>query len=231
MKVITKIALGMALISLLGACTTLREQPLASSEMNAVSGKTVAVSRYATPDFAAMTPAKAALGLFGAVAMISAGNSFVKDNSIPDPAENIGRQLAEAFGNKYQTKTVATIDGALSDDDIDAIVKQYAASDLVMDVKTINWSYVYYPVNWDSYRILYTARMRLIDTKRKSVLAEGFCKRMPEKNEQMQSFDAMVADQGAWIKKVLLGYANDCSNELKQKALLLLPTTPVAQAQ
>ncbi|PFH10117.1 hypothetical protein BCF11_2527 [Collimonas sp. PA-H2] len=231
MKAITKIALGMALSSLLGACTTLREQPLVSSEMNTISGKTVAVSRYATPDFSAITPTKAAFGMFGAIAMINAGNSFVKDNSIADPAENIGRQLADALGNKYQTKTVVATDGTLSDDDIGAIVKQYGASDLVMDVKTINWSYMYYPVNWDSYRILYTARMRLIDTRRKTVIAEGFCKRMPEKDEQKQSFDAMVADQGAWVKEVLQGYAKDCSNELKKKALLMLPATPVAQAQ
>jgi hypothetical protein len=73
--------------------------------------------------------------------------------------------------------------------------------------------------------------MRLIDTKRKTVIAEGFCKRIPEKSEQMESFDDMVANQGAWVKKVLQGYANDCANELKQKALLLTPATPVAQAQ
>lgn len=221
----------MAAASMVAGCTTLREQPLTSGDMGNLSNKTVAVSRYAVPDFTAMTPTKAAFGILGAAAMISAGNSFVKDSNVPDPAEDIGQQLADALAGKYQIKTVTNIATPLSDDSVDEIAKHYASSDLVVDVKTVNWGYFYYPVNWASYRIMYTARMRLIDTQRKVVIAEGFCKRNPEKSEQMQGFDDMVANQGAWVKAILHGYAEGCVDELKQKTLLLAPATPVLMKQ
>lgn len=59
----------------------------------------------------------------------------------------------------------------------------------VIDAKTINWSIGYFPTDWTHYRTIYTAKARLINVQTKDVVAEGFCKHIPESNVNAPTYD------------------------------------------
>jgi hypothetical protein len=69
-------------------------------------GKHVVISHYAKPDFTAMTAGKAAFGLFGAVAMINAGDELVTSENIEDPAIEISERLANGLVEKRSASDV-----------------------------------------------------------------------------------------------------------------------------
>lgn len=210
----------LALLPLLAACTTLHRAPIASETVKSFQpGARVAVSRYPISDFAAMTPGKAVFGVIGAAAMISEGNTFIKNNQVPDPAIAISEGLRNALIEKYQMIAASTSDAPLRDDNIDTIIKNYAVSDFIVDVKTINWLYVYMPVNWDSYHVHYVARARLIDVKNNRIVAEDFCSRIPKELGDAVSQQKLTENHGHVLKSKLSSYAAGCANELAKRML------------
>jgi hypothetical protein len=88
---------GFAAVVLLPGCVTVSHKPMTKESSAQLQMKKVAASSYATPDFAAMTPTKAAFGLIGAAAMISEGNSIVKANGVEDPYQSPNANCAAAF--------------------------------------------------------------------------------------------------------------------------------------
>lgn len=210
------------LLLLAGCATTLNRAPVAADTLTSFEpGARVAVSRYPITDFAALTPGKATFAMLGAMAMISEGNSFIKDNGIADPAHDISAGLRKGLVDKYRMTEFATTELPLSDDSLDTIVKSYPGSDFVVDVKTTEWSYGYMPVNWDSYHVRYTARARLIDVKHNRVVAEDYCTRSPKELKDAVSRERLVENRGQVLRSKLAGYAADCANELANRMLKL----------
>jgi hypothetical protein len=75
-----------------------------------------------------------------------------------------------------------------------------------MDSRTINGSYTYFPDHWGTYRLLYAARIRLID--------------------------ALTGNGGAWVKAKLKSYADTCVSEFGASSLELPQVThPTATSQ
>jgi len=70
-----KFCCAAAIAVVLSGCVSAPSKSLDSG--STLQGEHVVISQYAKPDFAAMTPGKAAFGVFGAVSMISAGNELV----------------------------------------------------------------------------------------------------------------------------------------------------------
>lgn len=215
---------------LLAACTTtLHRAPVApDTEMSFQPGARIAVSRYPIADFAAMTPGKATFAMLGALAMISEGNSFIKDNGIADPAIDIGAGVRKGLVDKYHLVEFATTELPLHDDSLETIIKSYSASDFVVDVKTINWSYGYMPVNWDSYHVRYVARARLIDVKNSRIVAEDYCARNPKELSDAVSHEKLIENHGQFLRAKLSTYSADCANELAKRMLKI--DGPVASA-
>lgn len=100
------------------------------------------------------------------------------------------------------------------------LAAQYSDADVLLDVQTINWSFVYFPTDWNSYRVIYSAKIRVIDVKKSKLLAEGFCSRIPENSETAPSHDELLADQAARLKQELRIGADHCVEEFRNKVLL-----------
>jgi hypothetical protein len=206
----------------LTGCVSVQPKSISQDGAAGLRGKTIVVDTYDSPSFTAMTPAKAALGILGAGLMVSAGNSFIRDNQIADPAVAIGTGLAQELAAKYavvvkpsaNTKPVGTAD-------IDAIVAQYPDSDLIMDSRTLTWEYTYFPDHWGTYRLIYTAKIRLIDVHSKTVLAEGLCKQVPDYSPDLPDYDTLTGNGGAWAKAKLKTYADTCVSEFGTSSLNL----------
>jgi hypothetical protein len=152
--------------------------------------------------------------------MISEGRSFVRDNQIADPAVAIGDGLAQQLATNYAVVVKTTsATKPLTTDAIDAIVAQYPDSDLIVDSRTISWLYTYFPDHWGTYRLLYSAKIRVIDAHAKTVLAEGLCKQVPDYSPDMPDFDTLTGNGAAWTKAKLSSYADSCVREFAASSL------------
>jgi hypothetical protein len=194
--------------------------PLSKDSSQALQGKAIVRTEYATPDFAAMTPGKAAFAILGAALMISEGNSIVKDNEIPDPAVVISKDLAKRLESARSVKIVEKPVSAKADD-VSALVASGQVGDYVLDVKTLNWMFGYYPTNWSGYRVMYTARLRLIDTKTSAVVAETACKSTQGNDATPPSKDQLLENKAALLKELLGKAAVECVDTLAKDALML----------
>jgi len=204
-------------LMILSGCTTIRKQTLDANNAAALKDQTIAVTTYPKPDFAAMTPVKAALGLIGAFAAISDGNQLVEKYKVGDPALMVSNDLATALSNRLGVKRIATPLSATDDDVTKIAALASPSSPYILDVKTFVWSMNYFATDWTHYRILYTARARLINTNTKTVVAEGFCKHIPESNTNAPTYDELMANDGARLKLEQKNAANSCVDTLQNE--------------
>jgi hypothetical protein len=219
-----RIARGLALISVLvvSACVSTRLIPVDRDKLARLHGATIAVTTRPKPSFTAMTAGKAAFGMIGAFAMISAGNAIVREDDIQDPAvqirEDLSAGLVRDYGLVREGSSVKTDTG-----EVTALARQYRAADLVLDVQTINWSFGYFPTNWHRYRVMYGAKLRLIDTKRAALVAEGYCAWNSETGPAAAPTGAqLLAGHGLLLKAKLAAAAEHCIRVFRKKVLLVM---------
>lgn len=196
------LVLAAGLVTLTG-CVSTKIVPLQQRGMASLQGKTLTVAKREKPAFTAGTAGKAAFGLIGATAMIVKGNSIIQENNVEDPAEYIANELAGDLASAHAM----------------AVVPADSVADILLDVRTVNWSFVYFPTDWNSYRVIYSAKLKLIDNRSRKVLAEGFCARVPEKSDSAPGYDELLADQAARLKQELRAGADHCIAELRAKVL------------
>ncbi len=210
----------LAAAAALSACTTVQHSPLSSDASAALSGKRVVLTQYKAPDFTAMTPTKAAFGLLGAAAMISEGNQLVKDNGIVDPAlaiaDGLGQRLVQARSVNLQPAA-----STAASDELSALLGQAKGADYLLDVKTLNWMFSYYPSAWGSYRVTYQGRLRLIDVASGKVAAESMCATVQGDDAKPPSQDQLLADKAALLKSYLAKASVACVDVLAKDVIRL----------
>jgi len=211
------IALALALVAVLtsiSGCTTLESRAISGKAVEDISQKTVAYTSRAKPDFAAMTPGKAMFGLIGSAMMIAEGNQLVADNNLPDPANVISDSLVGELEGGFGAKRAPAV--KVTGDDVAQIAAAaQGTARYVVDTQTIQWIVAYFPSDFTRYRLIYSARARLIDTQSKTVVAEGFCRRVPDNVANAPSYDALVARGAALLKTRLNAVGKDCFNDIR----------------
>jgi len=214
------ILLIMATIMLSG-CASLNKQAIDKSIVQTLKDKTITHTVREKPDFAAVTADKAAFALIGAVAMISAGNEIVAEHGIADPADEIAAGLAKALESRHGSQFVNSPVMVSEDDPALIAASTKGAVKYIIDTQTINWSFGYFPTDWSHYRVIYVAKARLIDVDTKAVVAEGFCKHVPESNEGAPTYDQLLANKASLLKKKLSDAAGKCVTSLKAEMLTI----------
>lgn len=210
---------GLLLGVLVCGCVSTRTVPVDVAATSHFQGKTITSSQRAVPDFSAMTAGKAMFGMIGAVGMITAGNAIIRDNQVEDPANYISIRLIADQSQKHSMTLVDNSGTLVADESPAKLAAQYAASNYLLDIRTINWSFGYFPTDWNSYRVMYSAKLRLIDTSNAKVMAESFCSRVPEKSEGAPSLDELTANQAQRLKDELRAAADYCIGEFRTTAL------------
>lgn len=214
------VASVVVLSSALVGCVSTKTIGVAPNVLNQYHGSSVAVTHRGEGGFLAQTAGKAAFGAIGAVAMIHAGNQIIHEDQVPDPAATIEEALQADLVRENGMKSV-DIDVPADTTDPSKLASQYENADLLLDVYTTYWGFVYFPTNWAHYKVLYTARMRLIDTKTAKVLATGVCSRKPESSaSEAPTHSELLDDHGALLKKELAQAAETCAEQFGQKVLL-----------
>ena len=221
---------GLFAPALLAGCVSVEPIPLAPGATDALRGRQVALASREQPDFAAVTAARAAIGgLVGAAIMGEGGRRVVEDNNIQDPAHTIAQSIAAELRDTHQLRLDASAI-SVDSDDVPKIAKENAGGDLLLDVRTINWGYVYFPTTWNRYRVFYSARLRLIDIKSAKVIAEGFCSRMPEETPDAPTGDELLANGAAVVKRELKTAADTCIEHFRGETFALAPKAPALSA-
>lgn len=215
-----KVVIAAMFIALLSGCVSTKNVPINDTATNDLTGKSITTTKREIPDFAAMTAGKAMFAMVGAVAMISAGNTIIKENNVEDPANYISNSLIAGLSEKYNLTVLANGGKLVASESPDKLASQYNEAQYLLDVRTINWSFGYFPTDWDSYRVIYSAKLRLINTQNGEVVAESFCPRIPEKTASAPSYKLLLADNAQRLKDELRASADYCIAEFKTKALV-----------
>jgi hypothetical protein len=219
-----------AAAAMLVGCVSVQKVPLTASSGATLRDREITLGVRDKPDFTAFRSSTMALGgglLAGAIT-IAEGNRIVAQNLIDDPAAAISRALSANLEQAYQVRPTART-AKVEDDDVAATARQNPGADLILDVRTLAWMFTYFPTAWTRYRILYSARLRLIDVKRSQVVAEGLCKHLPDETPDAPTFDELVADKAARLKRELGIAAERCVRTFATETLAIAqPTFAVA---
>lgn len=202
------IILLISCVSMVG-CAGVNKIPLKHDVATTLADKTLEKTNYEKPDFSAMTAAKVAIP-FASFTMISAGNKIIKTNNVEDPAHFVANKFSETLADKFNLTVAESTPKISNSDKINSLVELYSKADILVDVKTLGWNFCYFPTDWDSYRVMYTARLRLIDTSTNTVIAEDLCSYVPEYSNDAPSYDDLVNENAAGLKLQLHKAANFC---------------------
>lgn len=221
MNSLIKTALLLAISLSAMGCSSIKTKELSSETSTNLKGKSLVLSKYGElPDFAAQTAVNVQFGLIGLATAISNGNSIIKSNHIEDPAFEISKKLALGLQENQGIKFIEGETKLGSSRDINDIVKIYAGYDYILDVKTLNWSSIYYTSDWDNYRIFYSAHARLIDSKSSSVVAEEACAAAPEYQNTNDAPSYEDLETGKGLKKELTRAIDFCVERISNMAKL-----------
>jgi hypothetical protein len=202
-------------------CVAVRDVPIDQSVILTLSGKSVITVKRTMPNFSAMTADKMAAGsLFGAIggaaagaSMIRSGNALISENNIPDPAYEIAERIARAMETKYGITYAGIGKAEIRDDDVSKVAALYKTTSFVLDIRTLNWGFLYYPLYWTKYRLIYAARMRLIDTNSAGVLAEGGCYTLGDKIDSAPTYEELLENSASRLKSQIEDAVIDCARE------------------
>lgn len=201
-------------------CATVKPVPLSNEAALNIKGKTCEISRNETPGFQASTAAKAAFGPLGAGAAFSEGKEIVAKYNIEDPAVYISQELAKTLHEKLSVNVLPASSVVCANNDIDTLCSTYKNGDIILDVRTVNWFFAYYPTVWTKYRIAYVAHFRIIDTKTKEVLAEEtFGKLTDEDTSVAPTYDELLNNNAERLKSEIRKLADEAIVHFRQKGL------------
>jgi hypothetical protein len=216
-----KIILALVIAVSATGCATVQKVSLDTGSSAALKGQTLVQTTRSKPDFAAMSATKAALGMFGAVAAVSEGNTLVNTNQVADPALAISATLARHL---QSVREVQLVEPAVLVDSTDPATIAAAAKGkarYVLDVQTTNWMFSHFPTDWTHYRVIHSAQARLIDVESKTLLAQGTCSFMPEFSDSAPTYDDLVNNQASGLKQQMQLAVDNCVKKLKAETLVL----------
>ncbi|SDR72489.1 hypothetical protein SAMN05216271_0179 [Halopseudomonas sabulinigri] len=216
------IAVLLVVTSLLSVgCSSVKTKVLAPNTAGAFSGKSLVLSKYnELPDFPAQTAVNVQFGVVGVLTAISNGNAIIRRNNIQDPALGISRQLAQGMQNSHGFNVTEADDFVTVKSDVPELAARYQDYDYVLDVKTLGWSSIYFPTDWDNYRVIYTAHARLISVDSGQVVAEQLCSHVPDYADTNQAPSYVQLENGTGLKATLNKSIEYCVDHIRATAQL-----------
>lgn len=210
--------IALAVVLGMTGCASVQHQPISKEALASLDGKTVATTQYAVPSFTAFTAGKAAFAMLGAAAMISEGNEIVKTNEIEDPAAAVSAGLLKKLAEAKAVKEMPA-KGVQPSDDTAALIAANPGAQYILDYRTLNWMFNYYPTDWSHYKVTYVGRLRLIDATTKTVVAESACTSVQGDDKNPPTKDQLLADKAALLKSHLAKAGSTCVDVLAKDVL------------
>ena len=120
--------------------------------------------------------------------------------------------MAKVLKSRYGLGEIAS--KTADEYDLSAVVALGAGKDYVLDVVTWRWGFWYEGVfDVSKYLVLYEARLRFIEVKTATVLAEGLCIYDWKKaGKALVSYDQLLANDAAVVKSHLAESVDHCTD-------------------
>lgn len=198
-------------VLLLAGCAGMVEQPLGTSQADRIAGSSLVVVVHEKPTFMAATARKAMFGALGAMVAASEGDDIVARNRIEDPSAYIGKEIAKSLATRYDVAPKGAARTA-DTDDLQELASRYGSNDLILFTQTRGWGFIYFPTDWDNYRVGLNVRVKLFDPKRNQVLAAADCDYSPEyaDSDEAPTRDELMANDARGLKAELKKGADHC---------------------
>lgn len=201
----------------LAAHAAKRPTPLSEADAAALQGKTAAVVQFEIPPFTAATTGKATFGIVGALSMIKAGNDFVRDNAVPDPAVLVRDQLSVILRETYGLQTLPADATATKEGKPAKLAKLHPETDYVLSVRNIYWNYIYYPTDWTHYHLNLVVSAQLIDTKSGRPISDATCTVGSKDTPIRPTLNQLRANGAQLTKDIFTGFAWRCVQQLAKE--------------
>jgi hypothetical protein len=146
--------------------------------------------------------------LVAVVAGIGDGDALHRNLGLEDPVLRVRDRLAGALSKDFKLANVRLVEEPAQSDQIDELRARFQTG-LILDVRTTGWGV-------DNDRAKYAARARLLRLADSTLLWQGNCEHVADKELPSPERVALVADNGALLKAKLLRAAERCADQLVQ---------------
>lgn len=176
--------------------------------------RTVTYVVHPKPSFTAMTADKAVFAMLGVGAAISEGREWVDIYAIPDPAVEVSLGLMQALERSHGMRLAAPPIASSQTDAASIASAARGHARYVLDVSTTRWGFSYFPALWTRYWVPYQAQASLIDTESGKIVAQATCRSPLPNDVEGPTYDEMLKDKAASLKKMLSTAAASCLDSL-----------------
>ena len=219
-------SLGLAACATSGKVIPLEDASILSNNALALSS----VQEEKAPNFIPTVPERAGFGALGAIGDLAVGSTFVSKHGLSNPADEIEgivrSELAAQFGQNNEADPYVRVKGDKAKDFYDQ------PNSLIVNAATTSWGYIYFPFNWNRYRVQYVGVVDLIDGSTAERLASSQCvleshdspEGAPTKNE-------MLDNEAVVLKSILSDLAKQCADKFLVEALSLEASAETAATE
>lgn len=169
------------------------------------------------------TPGKAAFAVVGAVAMIAQGHQIVVDNDIKDPSGDMAREIATAYAQAHDGRVA---DAPILDEHqlvrakAEKLAEGADGARYIVDVDSPGMNLSYFPFDWIHFDMMFSSRVRIIDTSTGNVVDKARCFIKAEKTPDSMTHGQLLADKAANLKKLIANKSEACVVKLKAELKL-----------
>ncbi len=186
----------------------------------------IQVIRYAPPTFDVDNPGNSVVGSLsgvsgGELAVPSQGASAAQTGTaygLADPARTVQDRVVASLGFEMGLKNLRPMAEVRPTDGLDELGKAFSRG-FVLDFKTLRWGLSYDPQSPTRYRVVYSARARLIRVADASLAWQGVCEASEGQAVYGTTMGELMATDAALLRDKLDEAAGSCSEELVRQFL------------
>lgn len=97
------------------------------------------------------------------------------------------------------------------------VARLHGGVDLVLEIRTDQWGFA--PVRLGHYGVTYRGTLRLIDTRTRTLVAEGNCVSLPVDSPDAPSYDELLANNAMLLKADLTSLEQFCTDDYRTRIL------------
>ena len=174
----------------------------------------IRVVRYPPPMFDVVNPGNSVVGSVsgGAIAVPSQGAEAA------DPARTVQDRFVSSLGFEMGLTNLRPLDDVSPTDRLDDLGKAFGHG-FVLDFRTLRWGLSYDPQLWTRYRVVYSARARLVHASDASLAWQGVCDASEREAVSGTTMGELMATDAALLRDKLDDAARVCSEDLVRQFL------------
>jgi hypothetical protein len=210
-------------------CATTKVVELNEEVSASLESKSFTISKHEKlPSFSAQTAANVQFGLIGLATANSYGNQIIENNKVADPAIEIAKILSDGLIENYNM-TFSPTNILVESHGVNELLAAYDNHDYILDVRTLYWGSIYYTSSLRRYQVKHGSRFRLIDSKKRKVVAEVSCYAAPQYDDLHRAPRYEDLATGSRLSEELSKIIPVCVNKIREGAKILhkLPLSPI----